>query len=103
MVRSRAAAAAGDVYKLALGHGLDLPGHLLRSLVVASHLVRQTGVRVAAHGASAPSVDLFDQRHHFDGTERAVETECRDRVVTDGSVECFQGLARERAAASVTD
>ena len=102
MLRSRATAASHDVQQPTLCHDLDLSCHVFRALVISSHLVRQTGIRVAAHCTAAPFADVLHQRHELGCTEGAVEPESEEGIVQHRSIECLQCLTGQRAAASVT-
>ena len=95
-------AAASDYIDLA-GHLPDMLGHLLRTLVVAAHLVRQAGIRVTDDRHVAEGGHFAYERQQFIRSERAVEAESGEREVTDRSIVGFHGLAGKGSAAAVAD
>ena len=89
MLRSRSAAPSYDIHKPFLRKSDHCFCHLRRSLVISAHLIRKSGIRVAAHHALAPAGYIFQKRSHFSGSQRAVQTESQERVVLHGGVECL--------------
>ncbi len=102
VLRCRSAASSHDVHRACQSHFPHRFGHLGRRLVIFTHLIWQSGVRVAAHRTGGERGDLRYQRNHLLSSERAVEPERQRITMLDGAVERFHCLPCERAPALVT-
>ena len=70
-----AAASAHDVHQARPGELAEQAARGLGRLVVAAERVRQTGVRVAAHGDRRDARERLDVGAHLGGAERAVDAD----------------------------
>ena len=101
MVRGRAAASSCDIQQTFRCHGSDSLSHIFRTLIVASHFIWKSGVRIAADSAVTPLRDFFHERCHLCRSQRTVKTESQKGIVTHCCVERLEGLACEGSATAV--
>ena len=97
-----AATAADDIDQSGRSHLPDSGGHLFGRLVVEAHLIGQACIRIADHGHFAEPGHLFDERQELFRTERTVEAEGRERIMTDGCVKGIQRLAGKDSSGTVS-
>ena len=83
----RSAAASDDIDDSGLCHLPDLQRHFLRSLVITTHFIRQSGVRITAHREKAEPCHFIQERSQVVCSERAVQTECEKRIMAHRRVE----------------
>ena len=80
MRRCCTAASAGNVQPSLLGKFLNVFCSVLRSLVILSHLIRESGIRIDAY-CTSQSLQLFNERSKILCTKRAVKSKAHYRIM----------------------
>ena len=100
----RGAAAATDaIQQPLLEEDAAVFGHFSTLLIVTTHGVRQTGVRVREHPAVGALAQVLNVRDHVLGAESAVQANSHRLGVADGVPERLVRLARQGTTGVVDD
>ena len=101
--RSGAAAASCKVDEAASSEVTQVVEHILRRLVIASHGVGQTCVRVGTDEALGDVGQGFDVGSHGHRAQCTVEPDTQRLGVSHGDVESFGGLTGQSSAGGIGD
>ena len=92
MSRSRSAAATDDVEPTVFGPLFNRGAHVFGAKVELSHLIRRTGVWMAADIGCRNFLQFFNVGPHRVGPLCAVHADADHREVTDAVPKCFHDL-----------
>ena len=98
VLRSRSTASTDHIQPALLEEQLVGLCHVIGRLVVSSHSVRKTSIRIHVHETFHNLRQAFDKRNHVRRTQSAVQTNAHGLGVTDRGVESLTGLARQGTA-----
>ena len=101
VLRRGSAAASDNVEQSLPGHEANPGGHLSRSLVIASHLIRQACIWVADDRERAESGHILQEREQILRPEGAVQSEGQQGIVADRVAEGLDCLTGQCPAAPV--
>ena len=97
----RTTASANDVHQPLVNHLSHLGCHALRSLVVESHRVRQTGIRIGGDIIRRLPGQLAQEGYHLTGTKRAVQSQTEYRITAHAGQKSIQRLSTQCSASQV--
>ena len=96
-----ATATADNVDQSLVEELLDFRSHTLSRLVILSHLVRQSGVRMGADIPRRHGSHALDERFHLRSTEGTVHAHREDRIRRDTGEESLDGLSAQGATSQI--
>ena len=100
--RTCAAAATNDIHDAFIDEFGYLRSHRFSSLVIFTHFVRQTGIRMRTYIIRCNLSHVFDERLHLRSTKGTVHADREDRIRRKRSQESVYGLTTERSARQIT-
>ena len=95
--------ASHNVHQTLINHLANLRCHRLRSLVIESHGIGQSCIRIGTNIIRCLASQLAQEGQHLARTKRAVQTHREDGITTDAGQEGIEGLSTECATSQVAD
>ena len=100
--RTGSTAAADDIDDAFIDKLGYLRSHRLCRLVILSHLVRQSGIRMGTNIIRCNLCQMLDERFHLGSTEGTVHTYRENRIRRERGQESIHGLTAQCSASQIT-
>ena len=99
----RSTASTDDIHQSLINHPPHLRSHRLWCLIIESHRVRQSCIRIGTNIIRCFLGKLTEERSHLSSSKRTVQSNREDRIITDAGKESLQGLTTQCTTSKVTD